>query len=144
MKLAKAMEMFEGICKVLFYLTDHLVVLGQLEIAPKGLAAKYEPKSMLMYLLQNLFGAAKNLVELMAIVQKGPQHNESFHSLSKEEDKLQGEKEVRNKSIELLRCILDIMVACYYLRRPADSAHRVGIIGVVTSLIALGQHLGYI
>jgi hypothetical protein len=61
-KMGKVMKMLEEICKILFYLSDHLVLLGQLEILPKDMATKYEPRSMLMYLLQNLFGTVNNLI----------------------------------------------------------------------------------
>ena len=62
MRMGKVLALLECICKILFYLSDHLVVLGQLAIVPQGFAAKYESRSMLMYLLQNVFGVVKNLV----------------------------------------------------------------------------------
>ena len=48
---------------------------------------------------------------------------------------------MRSKSIEFLRNLLDIVVACYYLNKPPSTAARVGIVGILTSLIGLGQSL---
>jgi hypothetical protein len=36
------------------------------------------------------------------------------------------------------------MVAGYYLRKPKGIAYRVGVVGIVTSLMALAQSLNYI
>jgi len=46
--------------------------------------------------------------------------------------------------IEFIRNILDIFVAYYYINTPAGKAKTFGIIGVITSLIRIGQELGKI
>jgi hypothetical protein len=56
-------------------------------------------------------------------------------------DMEKGSKILKGKAIELLRNILDISVARYYLNKPAGSAAKIGIIGVITSLIGLSQSL---
>lgn len=47
---------------------DHRVFLGELEVISKETAVAYYPKSMKMYLWQNVFGALKNLVETFIII----------------------------------------------------------------------------
>ena len=71
------------------------------------------------------------------MLQKGSLSIEVKESESTEK----GEKEMRSKSIEFLRNILDIVVACYYLNKPPNTAARVGIVGILTSLIGLSQSL---
>ena len=46
---------------------------------------------------------------------------------------------MKSKILVFIRNILDIFVANYYLNRPQGQAFKIGIIGVVTSLIALCQ-----
>lgn len=52
-----------------------------------------------------------------------------------------GVRIMKGKVVILLKSIMDIFVANYYLNKPAGQAGKIGIIGVVTSLIAICQHL---
>jgi len=52
-----------------------------------------------------------------------------------------GAKLIRDRAIQFLRHILDIFVALYYLRKPAGGAARTGVIGVITSIIAICESL---
>ena len=36
---------------------------------------------------------------------------------------------------------MDIFVACYYLNQPRGAASRIGIVGILTSVLGLGQCL---
>ena len=112
------------------------MVLGELQVFPKEHVSIFYPKSMKMYLWQNIVGALKALLEVLLLVQRG-----SLDEEKAQEDLAKGEKLVRSKSIEFLRNVLDIFVACYYLNRPSGLAGRAGFIGILTSLIALGQAL---
>lgn len=42
---------------------------------------------------------------------------------------------------DFLKNILNIFVANYYLNLPAGGASKAGVLGVITSLIAIGQAL---
>lgn len=44
--------------------------------------------------------------------------------------------------VELIRNILDICIANYYLKRPVGKAKRYGVIGMITSAIGIAQALG--
>lgn len=136
LRLLNLLSVLEGVFKVLFYLFDHHVVLGELQVLPKEHVSIFYPKSMKMYLWQNIVGALKALLEVLLLVQRG-----SLDEEKAQEDLAKGEKLVRSKSIEFLRNVLDIFVACYYLNRPSGLAGRAGFIGILTSLIALGQAL---
>lgn len=89
-----------------------------------------------MYLCQNIVGALKSFLEILLMVQRG-----NLGDRKEREDLDKGEQLVRSKSIEFLRNILDIFVACYYINRPQGLAGRTGFIGMLTSLIVLGQAL---
>jgi hypothetical protein len=52
-------------------LADHRVLLGELEVIDKSQAITNYPKSMKMYLLQNIFGALKTVVEMLIILDSG-------------------------------------------------------------------------
>ena len=53
-----------------------------------------------------------------------------------------GQALIKNLVIEFIRNILDIFVASYYLNKPVGKAKSIGVIGVITSLIGIGQALG--
>ena len=92
------------------------------------------PRSMHMYRLQNIFGALKCLVEVLVIFMEGTHEGEML-------DMQEGMKVMRGKAIVFIRNILDIFVANYYLNQPVGQAARIGVIGTITSLIALCQAL---
>ena len=132
----KILALLEGFSKILFYLFDHQVVLSDIGVISKEKTAIYQPRSLKMYMLQNIFGAVKCLIEMLILIQRG-----GIGAGMKEEDMEKGEKLMRSKSIELLRNILDVVVACYYINKPANAAARVGIVGILTSLIGIAQSL---
>jgi hypothetical protein len=71
---AKALKVFtilEHLFTVLFYVFDHRVFLGELEVISKEQAVVYQPRSMQMYRLQNIFGALKTLLEIATIFIEG-------------------------------------------------------------------------
>ena len=49
---------------------------------------------------------------------------------------------LKKLAVEFIRNVLNVFVAYYYLNRPAGKAGKFGVIGVITSLIAIGQALG--
>lgn len=57
----KVLTILEHLFTVLFFLFDHRVFLGELEVISKESVATYYPRSMKMYRLQNIFGALRSL-----------------------------------------------------------------------------------
>ena len=87
-----------------------------------------------MYRLQNVFGALKALLEVVIIFLEGTYEGEMV-------DMQEGMKVMRGKLVQFLKCILDLFVANYYLHMPKGQAARIGVVGTITSLIALCQAL---
>jgi hypothetical protein len=107
-KCLKGAAFLEQVFRILFYLFDHQVALAEIGVLEKGQGSGAQRKSLRMYLLQNVCGAAKCLLEMLMLLRRG--------GLSGAEEELgRGEKLMRSKSIEFLRNILDVFVACYYL-----------------------------
>lgn len=52
-----------------------------------------------------------------------------------------GSKLLKGKGVEIVRSLLDIWVGVYYLNKPAGQAAKVGVIGVITSIIGICQSL---
>lgn len=119
---------------MLFFLFDHRVFLGELEVISKETAVAYYPKSMKMYMLQNVFTALRSLVEIALIILEGKYEGEMI-------DMEKGTKILKGKAVTIIRSILDIFVGHYYLNKPAGSAAKIGLIGVVTSIIGICQSL---
>lgn len=133
-KVLKVLSILENLFTVLFFLCDHRVFLGQLEVISKEQAVVNYPRSMKAYRLQNIFGALKCLMEVLMIFMEGTYEGEML-------DMQDGMKIMRGKLIQFIRCVLDIFVANYYINMPKGSAARIGVIGTITSLIALCQTL---
>ena len=133
----KVLTILEHLFTILFFLFDHRVFLGQLEVISKEAVGVYYPRSMKMYRLQNIFGALKNLAEIAAIVMEGQFNGELI-------DMENGMKLIRGRAIEFIRNVLDIFVASYYLHQPAGQARKIGIIGIITSIIQVLQALNLI
>lgn len=53
-----------------------------------------------------------------------------------------GQVLLKKIAVEFIRNVLDIFVAYYYINKPAGKAKTFGVIGVITSLIGIGQALG--
>lgn len=132
--VVKMLVILEHLFTVLFYLFDHRVFLGEIEVISKDYATTYYPKSMMMYKWQNIVGALKCLAEVAVIVMEGKYEGELL-------DMDNGSKVIKGKMIEFLKNILDIFVASYYLNKPAGKAGRIGVIGMITSIIGLCKEL---
>lgn len=52
-----------------------------------------------------------------------------------------GTKILIGRAIEFIKNILDIFVAKYLISKPKGSAAKIGVIGVITSLIGIAQSL---
>ena len=89
---------------------------------------------MKMYRLQNIFGALKCLAEIVVIFMEGTYNGEVL-------DMEMGAKIMKSKVLLFIKNILDIFVANYYLNKPQGKAFKVGIIGVISSLIGICQAL---
>ena len=59
-------------------------------------------------------------------------------------DMEKGQVLLKKLTVEFIRNILDVFVAYYYINKPAGKAKTFGMIGVITSLIGIGQALGKI
>ena len=55
-----------------------------------------------------------------------------------------GAKIMKSKILLFIKNILDIFVANYYLNQPEGKAFKIGIIGVITSLIGICQALKFL
>ena len=66
-KFLKVFAILEHLFTVLFYLSDHRVFLGELEVISQEQVVVNYPRSMRMYRLQNLFAALRCLVEIAVI-----------------------------------------------------------------------------
>jgi len=55
----------QNLFNVLYYLSDHRVFLGEIGVIDKSHVAINLPRSMLFYLLQNIFGVLHNLVQIV-------------------------------------------------------------------------------
>jgi hypothetical protein len=130
----KLLTILENLCTLLFFIFDHRVFLGELEVIGKDNVATSYPRSMWAYLLQNVFGVLRNLAEIAVIFLEGSYNGESV-------DMDSGSKILKGKAFEIIRNVLDIFVAHYYIHRPAGKAARIGVVGVITSLIGICQSL---
>ena len=130
----KVLTILENLFTLLFYTFGHRVFLGELEVIHKDSVARYYPLSIKMYLIQNIFGALKALMEIVIIILEGKYEGEMI-------DMDNGSTLIRNKGIQFLRNILDIFVASYLLRQPRGQAGKAGVIGVITSLIGIAESL---
>ena len=127
----------EHLFTVLFFLFDHRVFLGELEVISKESLAVYYPRSMRMYALQNFFGALRSLAEIAVMMFEGKYNGEMI-------DMDSGKKLIIGRLVDCVKCILDIFVAKYYLNMPKGAAARTGVIGVITSVIGICQALKYV
>ena len=58
----KIITILENLCTLLFFIFDHRVVLGEIDLIARENIGKFYPKSIKMYLFQNVFGALRNLL----------------------------------------------------------------------------------
>lgn len=63
----KLLTILENLCTLIFFLFDHRVFLGELEVISKDSVAVYYPRSLWAYLWQNVFGVLRNLAEIAVI-----------------------------------------------------------------------------
>jgi hypothetical protein len=125
-------SILQNLFTVLFFLTDHRVCLGELGVIDKQQAVVNFPRSMRFYFLQNLFGVLHNLVQIVIELGK-PAENKT--------------KEIGKKFqsflFDLIRCFIDCFVALYYWKGKY-TASKIGHLGVISSIMAIIQSLGYI
>ena len=106
--------------------------LAELGVIDRSNAAKYYPWSMKFYFLQNLFGALHDLVLLgLEIMKQGKEEHEKYM------------KKIKNYAFDLIRNLLDCLVALFYWKGGLP-AKKIGILGVITSLISIIQILGLV
>jgi hypothetical protein len=130
-RLAKILQL---LFKMLFFLLDHKVFLAKLGIiGDKGLSVT-ESRSMVCYFLQNVCGVLYNLMKMA---------EEIMSSKGKDEEEKDSAVEKSKKlSFDLLRCLFDCLVALYYWKAVLP-AKKAGILGAVTSVMAIMQSLGF-
>lgn len=87
-----------------------------------------------MYFLQNLFGVLKNLMEMTMIIFEQRSNDKELRDLD------EVVSEIKGKAFDLIKCLLDILVAFYYWKGSIP-AKKAGIIGVITSIMAICQSL---
>ena len=69
--ILKILSILENLFTVLFFLFDHRVFLGELEVISKDSVSVYYPRSIQMYRLQNIFGALRSLAEIAVMFLEG-------------------------------------------------------------------------
>ncbi len=92
---------------------------------------------MKMYRLQNIFGALRCLMQIIVIFIDGKYEGQLI-------DMEKGQLLLKQLTVEFIRNVLDVFVAYYYINKPVGKAKTFGMIGVITSLIGIGQALGKI
>ena len=122
--LGHLLSILQNLFTVLFFLSDHRVFLAEIGVIDKQNALVHYPRSMKFYFLQNLMGVLNNLVKMALSVLKGDVSTDKINRLS----------------FDLIRCLLDCLVALYYWRGTLG-AKKAGIVGVITSLMAIAQSL---
>lgn len=132
--ILRVLSILENLFTVLFFLFDHRVFLGELEVISKDSVSVYYPRSIRMYRLQNIFGALRSLAEIAVMFLEGQYQGEVL-------DMEKGKTLILGRALDFIKCILDILVANYYLTQPKGGAAKTGVIGVVTSLLAICQAL---
>lgn len=66
--ILKLLTIFENLFTLLFFLFDHRVFLGEMEIIGKENAVTNYPRSMKMYLWQNIIGVFKNIAAIIVLI----------------------------------------------------------------------------
>ena len=89
---------------------------------------------MKMYLLQNVFAALRSLMEVAVIILEGKYDGELI-------DMDNGVKLIRDRGIHFLKNIMNIFIAVYYLSKPEGKASKIGVIGIITSIIGILESL---
>lgn len=117
----------------MFFVSDHRVCLAELGVIDKAQRVTHYPKSMKYYFLQNVFGVLKNIMEITLIIfeQRVNEKNISLDNMT---------NEVKKRAFDLIRCLLDVLVALFYLKGSIP-AKKAGILGVITSIMAICQSL---
>lgn len=87
---------------------------------------------MKFYFLQNVFGALHDLVLLgLEVLNQGKGDPEKYM------------KKIKSHAFDLIRCLLDCLVALFYWKGGLP-AKKIGILGVITSLMSIVQILGLV
>lgn len=118
----------QNIFTFLFNIADHRVCLSELNVLSEASHKTQYPLSMKFYLLQNIFGVLNNIC---CLVVSAIQSKES-------KDLKKFIRAIKFYSFDMIRCFLDCFVALYYWKK-IFSAKVAGIIGVITSIMAIMQ-----
>lgn len=123
-------SIFQNICSIFYFVYDHRVCLGELNVTAQESLQNLSSKSMKFYFLSNLFGILNDISCMMiAIIQS--KDNKDVKKL---------ERSIKHYSFDLIRCFLDCLVALFYWKSKF-SAKTTGIIGVISSILAIMQSL---
>lgn len=125
-------SILQNLFTVLYFLSDHRVCLGELGVIDRSHAVTNYPRSMKFYFLQNMFGVLRNLVEISNEIMKS-----GLNSSPESQNKLKA------FFFDLIRCWIDCFVALFYWKGKY-SPKTIGLLGVISSLMAILQSLGFI
>ena len=123
-------SILQNLFTALFYLSDHRVCLSELGVISKEHRTLHYPRSMMYYFLQNIMGVIHNIVS-MAIAMQSSEKSSGLKETV---------KTVKAHSFDLIRCLLDCLVALFYWKNQLPAA-KVGIIGVISSIMSIMQIL---
>lgn len=124
------MAILQNLFTVLYFLSDHRVCLSELKVIDPSHREVNYVRSMRFYFLQNLFGVLRNLVEYVNEYLKGKQTPEAA-------------KKMNSILFDLIRCFLDCFVALYYWKGKYGPK-KAGLIGMITSLMAIAQSISWV
>ncbi len=126
-------SVFQNLSTFLFYLSDHRVLLSELKVIDASYKEAHYAKSYKFYMFENICGVLRNLMEILEIFSDGKYEEQSL-------DMKTMNILIKRKFFDLVRCLLDILVALHYLNKTI-SAKKAGIIGVITSIMSIAQIL---
>lgn len=124
-------SILQNLFTVLYFLSDHRVCLGELGVIDKQYVIDNLPRSMRFYFLQNIFGILHNLVLIFNELMKGQQKKSTDM------------QKIKSQLFDLIRCFIDCFVALFYWKGKYGPK-GIGKLGVISSIMAIVQSLGYI
>lgn len=123
-------SILQNICTFIYFIYDHRVCLGELNVVTQESPQNLGSKSMKFYFLSNFFGIFNDISCMAIAIVQSKDH--------KDVKKLV--RSIKHYSFDLIRCLLDCLVALFYWKNKF-SAKITGILGVISSIMAIMQSL---
>lgn len=124
------MNIMQNIFTFLFYITDHWICLSELGVLSEENLVVQFPRSMKFWFFQNIFGVLHDICCMVVSIIKSKDHKDVKKLI----------RAIKHYSFDLIRCSLDMLVSLFYMKK-AFSPKTAGIIGVISSIMAIMQLL---